>query len=83
MTSVGLILKNLSPSLIYNIDTNNGRRMHYEFLAEFLGRYAFSYKMVQQLVVIVQNRAEAIENFIGCLCTEKIKFNNKEDLNYG
>ena len=71
-------MKNLSPSLIYNIDTNNGRRM-----AEFLGRYAFSYKMVQQLVVIVQNRAEAIENFIGCLCTEKIKFNNKEDLNYG
>lgn len=57
--------------------------MHYEFLAEFLGRYAFSYKMVQQLVVIVQNRAEAIENLIGCLCTEKIKFNNKEDLNYG
>ena len=47
MTSVGLILKNLSPSLIYNIDTNNGRRMYYEFLAEFLGRYAFSYKMVQ------------------------------------
>ncbi len=57
--------------------------MYYEFLAEFLGRYAFSYKMVQQLVVIAQNRAEAIENFIGCLCTEKIKFNNKGDLNYG
>ena len=57
--------------------------MYYEFLAEFLGRYAFSYKMVQQLVVIAQNRAEAIESFIGCLCTEKIKFNNKVDLNYG
>ena len=57
--------------------------MYYEFLAEFLGRYAFSYKMVQQLVVIAQNRAEAIESFIGCLCTKKIKFNNKVDLNYG